>query len=237
MRLLIFGVAALSYPALRDLVLGNVSLVVAFLTVVGWRFMDRWPSGLAIGAAVFVRPQMALLGLWSLLRRQYEVVAVAILTAALVLIASLPFVGLGGWVDYLTVLRNLSDVTGVFRNSDLGSAALLVGLPEPVAVGLLFAGYCLAIAAALISLRYDREASFVVTAMATLLLSPLLWDHYLTLLILPAALLAGRGRTWGVLMPLLGWLPASLLPLVAIGGMLAPFLVARRREQRSVQPL
>ena len=41
----------------------------------------------------------------------------------------------------------------------------------------------------------------MVTIGATLLLAPLLWDHYLAALLLPAAFLAQRGRWWGLLLP------------------------------------
>jgi hypothetical protein len=88
----------------------------------------------------------------------------------------------------------------------------------------------LAIGAILLSLRRDREIGFSVTLMATLLLSPLMWDHYLTNLIVPGALLASRGRRWGVLLPLLGWLPLLLLPAVTVVGMLVPFLAPDRGE-------
>ena len=54
----------------------------------------------------------------------------------------------------------------------------------------LFLSYAVAVGALLLSLRRDRELSYVVTLMATLLLSPLLWDHYLTNMIIPAAFLA-----------------------------------------------
>jgi len=39
----------------------------------------------------------------------------------------------------------------------------------------------------------------VVTATASLLLSPLLWDHYLVMLVLPAAFLASRGQPWALI--------------------------------------
>jgi hypothetical protein len=66
--------------------------------------------------------------------------------------------------------------------------------------------------------------------MATLLLTPLLWDHYLTNLIVPAALVAARGRRFAVLLPLLGWLPLVALPVVTVAGMLLPFVVKDRGE-------
>jgi hypothetical protein len=119
-------------------------------------------------------------------------------------------------------------VMGVDRNLDFGSTALSLGLPYGLGVLLLVSGYVVAIGAILLGLRRDREIGFAVTLMATLLLSPLLWDHYLTNLIVPAALLASRGRRWAVLLPLLGWLPLVLLPVVTVAGMLLPFLAPDR---------
>ena len=105
-----------------------------------------------------------------------------------------------------------------------------------------WAGYAIATLAVLFSLRRDRELSYVVTLMATVLLSPLLWDHYLSNLLVPAAFVAGRGRLWALGLPLLAWAPQLLtwllpglggiadgaLPLVALAGLLLPFAVADR---------
>jgi hypothetical protein len=80
--------------------------------------------------------------------------------------------------------------------------------------------------------------------MATLLMAPLLWDHYLTSLLIPAAFLAQRGKTWGLILPLLGWTPVLLtaifpplrgsaeavLPFVALLGLLTPFLAPSRGQ-------
>ncbi len=81
--------------------------------------------------------------------------------------------------------------------------------------------------------RRDASAGYVATVGASLLLAPLLWAHYLAGLLLPAALLADRGRRWGLLLPLLGWLPEPLLPLVALAGALLPLLVARPSARAS----
>ena len=64
---------------------------------------------------------------------------------------------------------------------------------------------------------------------SSLLLAPVLWDHYLALVVLPAALLAARGRSWGLALPLLTWLPAVLLPLVALLAVALPFWAPGRR--------
>ncbi len=94
----------------------------------------------------------------------------------------------------------------------------------------LYGGYALGLGAMLFSLRYDRETSFMVTIGATLLLAPLLWDHYLAALILPAAFLAQRGRLWGLGLPLLAWLPPEMLPMLAVAGTFVPFVVRRPRD-------
>jgi hypothetical protein len=91
----------------------------------------------------------------------------------------------------------------------------------------LYAGFAVAAGAMLLSLRYDRQTGFMVTIGATLLLSPLLWDHYLTTLLLTGAFLAQRGRWWGLGLPLVAWVTGPMTPLLALGATLLPFLVRR----------
>ena len=103
------------------------------------------------------------------------------------MLITLPFVGIAGWNDYLTLLANLANFEGVFRNFALGALASRAGAPEWFSQAALFVGYAVAGVAVALSLRRDRDVSFVVTLGATLLLSPLLWDHYMTNLLVPAA--------------------------------------------------
>jgi len=228
-KLATFGVVALSYGAMRDMVLGNVSVMLLFPLVVAWRWLDRPLGSIAQALAMAVRPPLGVLLVWQLLRRQWPAVAWTV-AAGLVLIAlSLPFVGVGGYFDYLTVLGNLSGLTGEENNLDLSSWAVSVGADDSVAQLALYASYALGIAAIGLSLRRDREIGFIVTATASLLLMPLLWDHYLAMLMLPAALLAVRGRPWGLALPLLSWLPPIALPFVVIAGVWLPF-TARDRD-------
>src|SRR3954471_3747005 len=222
------AVSVVSAEFLYDLNLGNVSLIVTFLAVIAWRWLDKPTSGIAIAASLCVRPAMGVIWVWWIVRRQWQAAAWTVLGFAAIVVISLPFVGINPWLQYVSVLRHISHVMGVQRNLDFGSTALSLGLPYWLGVVFLVSGYVLAIGAIIMGLRRDREIGFAVTLMATLLLSPLLWDHYLTNLIIPAALLASRGRRWAVLLPLLGWLPLLLLPLVAVAGMLLPFLAPDR---------
>ena len=114
---------------------------------------------------------MGVIWLWWIVRRQWVAVLWTVLGGAAIFLASLPFIGLDPWLQFVTVLRNISDVNGVLRNLGLGSTALSLGLSEPVANLALIGGYVLALGAILLSLRRDREIGFSVTLMATLLLS------------------------------------------------------------------
>lgn len=244
LRLAMFGIAALSAPVLYDINLGNVSLFVTLSAVLVWRWLDRPLGGVALAAALLVRPTMAVIAGWWLLRGLWRPVAWAVGTFMAIAAISLVWLRPDVWLEWLTVLRNVSNVTGVEANVDLGSAVLLLGGSAGLAQLALYSGYAIAVAAILFSLRRDRELSFVVTLMATLLLSPLLWDHYLTNLLVPAAFLAARGRPWGLVLPLLAWAPIAIakaapdmighadaaLALLAVVATLLPFTAPDKGE-------
>jgi alpha-1,2-mannosyltransferase len=245
LRLAMFGIACLTAPVLYDIDLGNVSLFVTLAAVLVWRWLDKPLSGVALAAALLVRPGMAVIAGWWLLRGRWKPVAWTIGTFAVVGLVSLIFLRPEVWLQWLTVLRNVSNVTGVKANVDLGSAVLMLGGSTTLAQIALYSGYAIAAGAILLSLRRDRELSYVVALMGSLLLQPLLWDHYLCNLLVVAAFLAARGRLWGLALPLLCWSPqviALLIPemrahadgalaLIAVLGTLLPFLAPDRGER------
>jgi hypothetical protein len=226
-RLLSFAIAAVTNPIIGDLNLGNVSVLVTSLLAITWRWLDRVAGCVALAVAMTVRPILGLVLIWSLLRRRWWPVLWTILAGIVIVLLSLPFVGLESYRDYFTVLRNVYDVTGQDNNRDVGSLVLRVGGGPLLASLALYAGFAVAAGAMLLSLRYDRQTGFMVTIGATLLLSPLLWDHYLTTLLLTGAFLAQRGRWWGLGLPLVAWVTGPMTPLLALGATLLPFLVRR----------
>jgi hypothetical protein len=81
-------------------------------------------------------------------------------------------------------------------------------------------------------LRRDDVASLVVTAVASQVISPIVWDHYAVVLLLPVALVLDRlgRRGWPiVLLPLAGWLPLPWYPVLFAIGLLAAWAVGRPR--------
>jgi hypothetical protein len=227
LRLATFGVAALSFAVLRDLVLGNVSVLLLLPMAMTWRWLDRPLGAGGLALALAIRPTLGIVLLWQLLRRQWRAVAWTVGLGLLLIAATLPFVGLGGYLDYLAVLRNMSDVTGVYRNQDISTTLLGLGASREVAEVGLMAGYAIAIGAVLAALRRDRETGYMVAVTASLLLSPLLWDHYLATLVIPAAFLAQRWTPLALGIPLLSWAPEGLYA-VTIVVVLALLLLAPR---------
>jgi hypothetical protein len=231
-RLAVFGVAALSHAVTFDISVGNVSSTLLLPLALAWRWLDRPGGAIAQAVAICVRPTLGIIVVWQLLRRQWRAVAWTAGAGIVIVALTLPIVGIDDYVDYVAVLRNLSDAIGVERNLDLGSTALRLGLDTSLGSVALIVGYVTAIGAVLLSLRRDREVGFVVAAMASLLLAPVLWDHYLALTVLPAALLASRGHAWALVLPLLTWLPPGLQPFLAVLATLLP--LALRDPDRAV---
>lgn len=228
-RLSLVGIAALSFPVLYDLNLGNVSIVLFALAAVAWRWLDTPVSTIAMAAAIVVRPPMALVGLWWLARGRFQQVIWLAVTCAVLFLLSLPFVGLQAWLDFATILRGLGGITGGEHNLSLADSVRALEIGDAVASLLRPAGYLIAAGLTVYAARRrDRDVGFVTTMMAVSLFAPFLHPHYLVALLLPAALLADRGWTWGLVLPLLLWIPLTglvsgdLLPLLALASCILP---------------
>ena len=67
--------------------------------------------------------------------------------------------------------------------------------------------------------RCSPVASYLAVVVATQLVSPILWDHYGMVLLLPVAWLLSRGRRWTIVIPLatsivfVGAIPPIAYPL------------------------
>lgn len=223
-RLLAFSVSVFGFAVLRDLIMGNVSILLLIPLAAGWRWLDRPAGSIALAIATSVRATMGAFLLWFLVRRAWGPLAWMVAAGIAIVLLSVPFVGIEGYRDYVTLLANVSGTTDLLQNRHLTRLVLELGVPAESAWLALLPAWALGLAAIALSRRRDAETGYLVTAGTTLLLAPLMWDHYLAMLLLPAAFLFERGRPWAILLPLLTWLPAPLLPLVAVAAVLLPFL-------------
>jgi hypothetical protein len=226
-RLTLFFVASISFPVLYDLNLGNLSGILFVLGAVIWRWNGTPWAGAALAMALAVRYPFGLVGIAWLMTRRWRSIAGAAVAGIAIIAATLPIVGIAGWVDYVTILRSLEDVSTGPHNFTLGSALEALGIGAPWTAIATFGGIAGSVAAvAVAARRRDPDLAVVVALAGTVLFAPFFHPHYLVALLIPAAYIANRGHWWGYLLPLLGWLPAETLGVVALIAMVAPLLVA-----------
>jgi hypothetical protein len=197
--------AGVSWPTVYALKLGQVGPLLLFLFVVGWRWMDS-PTRLgvagAIGAIVKIQPGIVLA--WALLTRRFRAVVIggAVLVAAAVA-ATIAFGGLSVWGEYLTILRTVSDPITTPHNFTPGAVAYQAGVSAGLASVLQIGSTLALIVACLAAVVWlPNEVSYLIAVVASQLLSPVLWDHYAMLLLVPVAWLLNRRAWWALAIPL-----------------------------------
>jgi alpha-1,2-mannosyltransferase len=209
------------WPLVYSIKLGQVGPLLFLAFALGWRWIDRpAPLGATIAAGALVKVQPLILLAWATATRRWGAVVVSIACLALAAVAITPFVGLGTWFDYVEILRRVSAPITTPHNSSPGAVLYQLGVPEAAALVGQLAAMALTVGiAAFAWFRARADASYLATVVASQLISPLLWDHYAMLLLLPVAYLIDRGRPWAAAIPLamsvpLVWLvPAWAYPL------------------------
>lgn len=231
-RWLVLLLAGLSWPVLYGLKLGQVGALLLLVFAAGWRGLDRAPvlgGAAAIGAAVKLQPGILLA--WALLvgRRRSVVAGVAVL--AVLAAAATVVTGPAAWGDLVILLSRVTDPVTTPGNVTPGALAYRAGLgAELAALVQLVATLLVLLAVVVAARRRSPVASYLVAVVASQLLSPILWDHYAQILLLPVAWLLDRGRAWAAALPLsssillVGIVPAAVHPVafaVTIAALLA----------------
>jgi alpha-1,2-mannosyltransferase len=227
--------AGWSFPFVYGLKLGQVGPILFLLFAIAWRWRDepvRLGVSSAIGAAIKLQPGLVLA--WALLTRRFRAVVVGgSVLLALALLASL-VAGLSAWPDFWQLLRTVSDPVTTEHNFTPGAVAYQLGMPAELASALQVLSMVAVLVVFVAAIRYtDDEASFLITIVASQLVSPIVWDHYAMLLLLPVAYLLARGQWWAVAVPLAtAWplvqvTPAWVYPVAFWACLVAVFTVAR----------
>ena len=228
--------AGLSFPFVYAVKLGQVGPVLFLAFAVGWRGLSepvRLGVSGALGAAIKLQPGLILV--WALLTRRFTAVLVgAVVLLALGLLATLP-AGISAWADFVTLLRTVSEPISTPHNFTPGAVAYQLGLDASTASVVQILSTVGAAAIFLAAVRWaTEEASYLVAVIASQLVSPILWDHYAMLLLLPVAYLLSAGRWWAVLIPLatawflVGITPPIVYPVVFWVALVVTFWVGWR---------
>jgi alpha-1,2-mannosyltransferase len=186
-----YGLALATAPVVDTVTLGALSSLLLLGAAVAWRDRDRPLAGGATVAATAVAKLFAWpLAVWLLATRRVRSALAAGALAVVLVVAGWAAIGFAGITGYPHLLRVLSRVEAVQSYSLAG----LLRLTGPAAAALTVALAALVVAAVVLSARGadgDRRA-FSVAVAGALLVTPVLWLHYLVLLFVPIALYRPR---------------------------------------------
>lgn len=225
--------AGWSFPFVYAVKLGQVGPVLFCLFALGWRWLDRpWGFGIvgALGAAIKLQPGLVLV--WALLQRRFRAVVAGGTVVVVLAVLSTALAGPGAWTDFLTLIRTVSDPIRTEHNFTPGAIAFTMGVTAELAGSIQLISTVAVVVILLASIRWATdEASYLVAVIASQLVSPILWDHYAVLLLLPVAYLLAAGRWWAAVIPLatawplVGVTPPIVYPVVFWVTLVAVFLV------------
>src|SRR5262245_27606169 len=126
-RAAVLAVAAITFTVWYDLNLGNLSIVLFALSAAIWRFRDRPAGAIALAVAGVLRYPFGLVLLGWAVGRRWRAVAWTIVAGLVIVAATIPFVGTGGWLDYVAAVRALGNVSSCEHNLSLATTAHALG--------------------------------------------------------------------------------------------------------------
>ena len=200
-----YAAALLWVPAVSGVLLANVSIPLALAVAVAWRYRDSvWQPAWALGLAVSAKFLMWPLLVWTVATRRLRATALALVIGVAVTFGAWAAIGFDGLAGYPDLLRRLSEIQAE-RSYSLVGVAATAGLGDAVGEALtVLVGGGLLVGCVLFARRGDDPRSFTCAVAATLALSPIVWLHYLVVLLVPMAIARPRfSALW--LLPVLLW--------------------------------
>lgn len=235
-----YGLALLWLPVIENILIGSISSLLALGLAVAWRYRDsRWTAPLVIAAVISAKVFLWPVLLWLVATRRGMAATRALVIALFAVVGSwalIGFAGLGSYPRLLDVLSRLEQ----WKSYSAVAFGLVLGLSAGEARALALVACAVVLVGVVLSVRLrpgnpdaDRQA-FILTIAAAFLFSPIIWMHYLAILVVPIALTRrtltplwfvplamwatpgqSHGHAWQVTLGLLVWvgvLAASLRP-------------------------
>ena len=209
-------------PTTNAMHMASASALVAFAAALAWRYRSTtWPLAASIGLATATKVILWPLLVWTLATRRVRPAAYALLIGGGATFVAWAGLGFAGLQSYPAMLRRLADLEAAESYSVVGALTSL-GFGEGVSrIAAVLLGLALLACCAVLGRRGEDLRSFALALAASLALTPIVWLHYLVLLLVPLAIARPRfSAIW--LVPLLLW----LTPLNGNGESIQPFLPA-----------
>jgi hypothetical protein len=188
-----YGLALAWLPVIEAIALGTVTIPLALGLAVAWRYRDRrWTPVLAIAALIAAKVFLWPLLFWLVATRRGIAAVQALALAVAAVLCSWALIGFAGFTTYPRLLDTLARLLQ-WKSYSSTALGLALGLTRGEARLASFAcGGAVLIAVLLLGRRAsdpnaDRYA-FIAAIGAAFLLTPIVWMHYLALLLVPVAI-------------------------------------------------
>jgi hypothetical protein len=200
-------------------------------------------GALAIGTGIKLQP--ALIIGWALFTGRLRAVLLATVFIVMLAITAAIFTDVSAWSDFVGLLRGLGDPMANQRNMSPGAVLFRLGVPATLASVVQLANLAVVVALVVVAaLRAESAASYLVAVVASQLASPILWEHYAVLLLLPVAYLLSIGWRWAAIIPLatavalVTLTPGIIYPIVFYVTLIATLVAGWRpaRASRAASP-
>jgi alpha-1,2-mannosyltransferase len=214
-----YAAVVLWAPAWNAFEMANVSALLALGLALAWRFrITVWPLATTLGLAVSTKLFLWPVLVWAVVRGRGKAAALAVAIGAAVSLATWAAIGFDGFASYPDQLDRIDSQSSY----SIRAMAVELGYTETVGtIVMALVGGALLVATVSLGRRGDDVRAFTCVIAASLALTPVVWQHYLVLLVVPLALSRPRfGAIW--LLPALLWLS----PRAGNGEGLEPFLPA-----------
>jgi alpha-1,2-mannosyltransferase len=186
------AVALFGAPVFVSLAIGTISPLLLLLVAAAWRYRDRPASGVLVAVAAAAKLFLWPLLIWLLATRRLRASAASLATVALIglLWAMIDLNGLRHYPTTLTVLNQVQRWKTYSPESLAISLNLGAGVGEILTLALAAVGVAVIV---WLAQRPDGDRRSLSAAVAlALLTTPILWLHYLIVLLVPIALFRAR---------------------------------------------
>ena len=231
--------AFVSVPVVAGTSLGTFSALLFLGVAATWRYRDETVrAGAIVGVLIVAKLFLWPLWLWLVYTRRFAAAALSATAAVTLTVVAWWGIDFAGLREYPRLLSRLTELVG---SNSFSSYALIhaAGVSGATTQTVVLAGGAVLMAFAAWRFRSagTDEHSFVAALGIALLLTPILWPHYLVLVYVPIAMLR---RTFSALwlLPVLMWFdgygwsfgePIIIVPVLALFAV--PFALALRASR------
>jgi hypothetical protein len=182
--------------------MANISAFLALGLALVWRYRSTlWPLSLALAGLVTVKLFLWPVLVWALVTRRIRATMLAVLVGTVSTLLAWAAIGFAGLTSYPEILRLIADqksysIDGMSRSLGAGHVAATIAT--------IIVGGAVVAACAITAGRGDERRAFALAVAAALALSPVVWLHYLVLLVIPLGLMR-PAFSWIWLLPIVLW--------------------------------